>query len=35
MDKWGTNVNLKKHAYSVEAAMRTYVIKRGGDPAVD
>ncbi len=32
LDEWGSNKNLKKHAYAVEAAMRAYATKLGGDP---
>ncbi|HEX75459.1 MAG TPA: HDIG domain-containing protein [Dehalococcoidia bacterium] len=32
LDEWGSNKNLKKHAYAVEAAMRAYAAKLGGDP---
>lgn len=32
LDKWVNNKNLKKHAYAVEAAMRAYASKLGGDP---
>lgn len=32
LDDWTKNENLKKHAYAVEAAMRAYAEKLGGDP---
>ncbi|UCH50495.1 MAG: HDIG domain-containing protein [Chloroflexota bacterium] len=32
LDEWVNNKNLKKHAYAVEAAMRAYASKLGGDP---
>ena len=32
LDEWVNNKNLKKHAYAVEAAMRAYAAKLGGDP---
>ncbi|MBL7209975.1 MAG: HDIG domain-containing protein [Dehalococcoidia bacterium] len=32
LDEWVSNKNLKKHAYAVEAAMRAYASKLGGDP---
>ncbi len=32
LDEWVTNKNLKKHAYAVEAAMRAYALRFGGDP---
>jgi putative nucleotidyltransferase with HDIG domain len=32
LDEWVSNENLKKHAYAVEAAMRAYAQKLGGDP---
>ena len=32
LDEWVSNKNLKKHAYAVEAAMRAYAFKLGGDP---
>ena len=32
LDEWVSNINLKKHAYAVEAAMRAYAVKLGGDP---
>jgi predicted hydrolase (HD superfamily) len=32
LDEWVSNKNLKKHAYAVEAAMRAYTSKLGGDP---
>jgi len=32
LDEWVTNENLKKHAYAVEAAMRVYAGRLGGDP---
>jgi putative nucleotidyltransferase with HDIG domain len=32
LDEWTSNENLKKHAYAVEAAMRAYAEKLGGDP---
>jgi putative nucleotidyltransferase with HDIG domain len=32
LDEWVSNKNLKKHAYAVEAAMRAYAEKYGGDP---
>jgi predicted hydrolase (HD superfamily) len=32
LDEWVTNKNLKKHAYAVEAAMRSYAIMYGDDP---
>ncbi len=32
LDEWVSNKNLKKHAYAVEAAMRAYAQKLGGDP---
>ena len=31
LDEWVSNKNLKKHAYAVEAAMRAYASKLGGD----
>jgi putative nucleotidyltransferase with HDIG domain len=31
LDEWTKNVNLKKHAYAVEAAMRAYAEKLGED----
>lgn len=33
VDEWANNENLKKHAYAVEAAMRAYALKLGGDSA--
>jgi len=32
LDEWVNNKNLKKHAYAVEAVMRAYASKLGGDP---
>ena len=32
LDEWISNENLKKHAYAVEAAMRAYADRFGGDP---
>ena len=32
LDEWVSGNNLKNHAYAVEAAMRAYAVKRGGDP---
>lgn len=32
LDEWGTNKNLKKHAYAVAAAMKAYASKFAGDP---
>ncbi len=32
LDEWVSNKNLKKHAYAVEAAMRAYADRLGGDP---
>ena len=32
LDEWVNNKNLKKHAYAVEATMRAYASKLGGDP---
>lgn len=32
LDEWVSNRNLKKHAYAVEAAIRAYASKLGGDP---
>ena len=32
LDEWVSNKNLKKHAYAVEAVMRAYASKLGGDP---
>lgn len=31
LDEWTSNKNLKKHAYAVEAAMRAYARRLGGD----
>ena len=31
LDEWVVNENLKKHAYAVEAAMRAYASRLGGD----
>jgi len=31
LDEWVSNKNLKKHAYAVEAAMRAYASRLGGD----
>jgi len=31
LHEWVANVNLRKHCYAVEAAMRAYARKRGGD----
>ncbi|RPJ61415.1 MAG: HD domain-containing protein [Dehalococcoidia bacterium] len=32
LDDWVTNLNLKKHAWAVEAAMRACAVKSGADP---
>ena len=32
LDEWVSNKNLRKHAYAVEAAMRAYAPRFGGDP---
>jgi len=32
LDEWVSNKNLKKHAYAVEAAMKAYATKLGGEP---
>ena len=32
LDEWVSSKNLKKHAYAVEAGMRAYASKLGGDP---
>ena len=32
LNEWVSNKNLRKHAYAVEAAMRAYASKLGGDP---
>jgi len=32
LDEWVGNINLKKHAYAVEAGMRAYASKLEGDP---
>jgi len=31
LDEWVSNKNLKKHAYAVEAAMRAYAVRLGGE----
>ena len=32
LDEWVSNVNLKKHAWAVETALRAYAGKFGADP---
>ena len=32
MNEWVSNVNLKKHAWAVEAALRAYASRYGEDP---
>jgi putative nucleotidyltransferase with HDIG domain len=32
LDEWVSDENLKKHSYAVEAAMRAYATRLGGDP---
>lgn len=32
LDEWCSNINLKRHAYAVAAAMKAYAEKLGGDP---